>query len=210
MARSAARDPEFTLTAGTYYVVARLGGHELRDRLTVRAGQRTSRVLVLGAGKVRLATRLTGAQAPLADHVTYRIERLDGGKEIQHTARPDAELDLPAGRYRFESRVAPTGLVQVREIDVKAGTALQLTFDHPVGFARLRLVEPGGGQAVGEPFWEVRDKAGRPIWAGQAVEPRVPLAPGSYRAVAEHRDRRFERAFDITAGDQRQVDVRAE
>ena len=78
VARSAARQADFVLPPGTYYVVARHGSVEARERLAVGPGDVVRRTLTLPAGRLALATKPVGAAQAPSELISYRVERLDG------------------------------------------------------------------------------------------------------------------------------------
>ena len=109
VARSAARQADFVLPPGTYYVVARQGGvGGAREPGALRpatwCGARST--WPLAAWRWRPAERRCAPAA--GDVVSYRVERLDGpAPEVVTTSRPSPVLVLPDGRYRVEGRYGP-------------------------------------------------------------------------------------------------------
>ena len=63
VARSAARQADFVLPPGTYYVIARHGSIEARESLAVGPGDVVKRTLSVAAGRLALATKPVGAGA---------------------------------------------------------------------------------------------------------------------------------------------------
>jgi hypothetical protein len=78
VARSAARQADFVLPPGTYYVIARLGSIEARESLAVGPGDVVKRALSVAAGRLALATKPLGRRAASSEPISYRVERLDG------------------------------------------------------------------------------------------------------------------------------------
>jgi Ca-activated chloride channel homolog len=210
VARSAARQAEFVLPPGTYYVIARLGGVETRELLALTPGDTVRRTLTLPAGRLALSTRLSGGVAPAAgDTISYRIERLDGpDRDVVTTSRLTPTLQLPNGRYRVEGRYGVMNARTVREVDVRAGQVQQLTLEHQAGVLKLRLT--GGGGSISDVFWDVRDEAGRYVWTTGQSEPTVILQAGRYVVRAETREKRYDRAVDLRGGETRLLEVTAD
>lgn len=209
IARSAARQAEFVLPAGTYYVMARLGSVEARERLALAPGDTIRRTLTLAAGRLTLATRLGGGTMPAAsDPISYRIERLDGPPgDVVTTSRAAPTLQLAAGRYRVEGRYGLTNARSVREVEIKAGQTQQLTLEHQAGVLKLRLT---GLVAISDVFWDVRDETGRNVWTTGQSEPTMILQAGRYVVRAETRDKRYDRQVDLRGGETRLLELTAD
>ena len=209
IARSAARQADFVLPPGTYYVNVRQGTAEAQERVAVGPGDVVRRTLSLTAGRLSLSTRpLAGTQ--LGVPVSYRIDRIDGGASDQiATSRPSPDFYLPTGRYRVEGRYGVMNARVVREIDIRAGQTQQVGFDHQASTLRLRLVGAGGAP-VGEVFWDIRDQAGRTVWTTGQTEPSVTLQAGRYQIRAETREKRYERALELGTGEAKAFELTAD
>jgi hypothetical protein len=210
VARSAARQADFVLPPGTYYVIARLGTIEARESLAVGPGDVVKRSLSVAAGRLALATKPMGATQTLSEPVSYRVERIDGAPaEAITTSRASPVLLLSGGRYRVEGRYGAMNVRAVREIEVKAGQTQQLTLEHQAATLKLRLVG-GGGVPLGEVFWDVRDESGATVWTTGQAEPSATLQAGRYRVRAETRDKRYERAIELRSGEAKALELTAD
>ena len=208
VARSAATAPSFRLPAGNYYIVARKGSVEMRDRVTVRAGEIDRRILVLDAGRLGLSVKLSGGRIEPDGPVTHRIERIDVQPgEVQSVRGLEAGLDLAAGQYRLESRAGFGNVRLVREFRLAAGSTERIAIDHPAALARFRLSERVGAAPMVDASYEVRDRAGLLVWEGLGADAKVLLLAGRYTVKAESRDGAVERAFEVRAGEERQVEI---
>ncbi len=209
VARSAGRQADFVLPPGTYYVTVRQGGAETRERLALSPGEVVRRTLTLATGRLALAINVPGAQGA-GELVAYRVERLDASPpEVITTSRPAPVLVLAPGRYRVEGRYGTMNARVVRDVEVRAGQAQQLTLEPQAASVRLRLV--GNNVSAGmEVFWEVRDEAGRPVWTTGQNEPAATLQAGRYQVRATSRDKRYERAIELRPGETRVVEVAAD
>ena len=201
IARSAARQAQFLLPPGTYYVNVRQGGAETQDRVAVGPGELVRRTLPLAAGRLSLSTRPIGGAQTLSGPVSYRVDRLDGSSpDALATSRPSADLYLAAGRYRVEARYGVANARVAREVDIKAGQTQQIDFEHQASTLKLSLTG-ARGNPLGEVFWEVLDQRGHTVWTTGQAEPSVTLQTGRYRIRAETRDKRYERMVDVPAGE---------
>jgi Ca-activated chloride channel homolog len=204
--RSATRQADFVLSPGTYYVVARQGSVEVRERLAVGPGDVVRKTLNLAAGRLALATKPVGAAQALSELVSYRVERLDSVPEVIVTSRAVPVLSLPAGRYRVEGRYGAMNARTLREVEVKAGQAQQLILEPQAAALKLRLLA-NGAPVLAEVFWDIRDEAGATVWTTGQSEPSATLQAGRYSVRAETRDKRYDRAIELRAGEARLVEL---
>ena len=206
VARSARAQPEFALPAGTYYVIARHQGVEVRERLALAAGESVRRTLSLNTGRLALSSRLLGAGQPIGDGVSYRIERLDVvPADVRRASGGTVDLALAAGRYRIEARAGNANARASEEVEMRAGDTRQLRIELRAGSVALRLRDTG--QAGASLHWRVLDADGRTVLVTLDDAPRVTLQAGRYTVQADTRDRRLERAFEVRAGQSQTLDI---
>ena len=135
---------------------------------------------------------------------------LDGAApEVITTSRAAPVLVLPGGRYRVEGRYGAMNARTVRDIEVKAGQTQQLTLEPQAAALRLRLVA-NGLPVLAEVLWDIRDEAGATVWTTGQPEPSATLQAGRYSVRAETRDKRFDRAIELRAGESRLVELAAD
>jgi Ca-activated chloride channel family protein len=207
LARSAAQQASFVVPPGSYYVVARQGLVEARERLAIGPGEEARRALNIAAGRLALATRTNLAEAPGPEPVSYTVLRLDGfGQETLTTSLPAPTLSLPSGRYRVDGRYGPANGQSAREVEVKAGQTVPLVLEPPVGMLRLRLT----GAGYGETWWEIFDDKGKGVWMDGQPQAKASLQAGRYVVRAETRGKRYERAVELRAGEVKLVDIAAQ
>src|SRR5262249_40941263 len=114
--RSSARQADFVVPPGTYYVVARQGGAETRERLAVGPGGVVRRPLTLAGARLMRGTKAAGGGSGAEELVSYRVERLDGAApEVIATSRTAPVLTLPSGRYRVVGRFGAINARTVRD-----------------------------------------------------------------------------------------------
>jgi Ca-activated chloride channel family protein len=203
VARSAARQAEFVLPPGVYYIIARQGGVEARERLEVGSGDLVSRTLFAAAGRVSLSSTIVGPAAA-GDLVSYDIKRLDDPTQDEiTTSRPSPVLFLPSGRYRVEGRYGLTNVRTVREFDLKAGQTLQLSLEHQIAALRLQFA----GRAATEVSWEVHDEDGRIVWTSDEAETVVTLQAGRYLVAMTTSGKHEARTLELRAGETKLVEI---
>jgi hypothetical protein len=91
---------------------------------------------------------------------------------------------------------------------VRPGPVQQLTLEHQP--AVLRLLLTGGGAALSDAFWDIRDETGRNVWTTGQSEPSVILQAGRYVVRAETRDKRYDRQVDLRGGETRLLELTAD
>jgi len=85
VARSAASQAEFALPPGTYYITARQGSSEARERLEIGSGDVVRRTLTAAGGRLGLMAGAPGSTAP-ADE---RAAELRTGEPVPVKRRAD-------------------------------------------------------------------------------------------------------------------------
>ena len=198
VARSAAQPAEFMLPPGTYYIVARQGVVEARERLAVGPGDVVRRTLAVAAGSLALSTKLPALGAGADAYISYTVTRLDNtAQEAVTTSRPTPTLLLPSGRYRVEGRYGLMNVKAVRDIEIKSGQTQQLVIEHEAASVRLRIV----GSGPTDVSWIIRDQTGKAVWTGAHTEAVANLQAGRYVVGAETRNKRDERSVELRAGE---------
>jgi Ca-activated chloride channel family protein len=210
VARSAARNAEFMLPAGTYHVAARRGAAEVREVVALAAGDDIARTLVLGTARLSLSTRLTSRPDSTGVQAAYRVVRSDDKTEVARADGPAFDIELPPGRYAVESRVGDQNAVATREIEMKVGADQSLVLNPAAAPVQLKLSGAPPALAAPEIFWEVQDAAGRTVWRTIGSEPQGVLAGGRYTARLEIRERRVEKPFEVRPGEATTVELGAE
>jgi Ca-activated chloride channel family protein len=206
IARSAMNPAEFILQSGTYYAVARQGSIEARERLAVVAGDVITQTLSAPAGRLTISSKTAGGILP-SRNISYTIERIDvATQEPISTSQPTPDLQLPPGRYRVEGRYGMMNVTAVQEIEVRAGLAREIVFEHQAATLKLRFQTAGPADV----YWGIMDHAGRPVWTSAQPEPVAILQAGTYRISAEAKEKRYEQRIDLRAGENRVVDIKGD
>lgn len=207
--RSNATVAEFTLPAGTYYVAARAGEGETRQRVAVGAGDSLKRTLVVPVARLKISSLVAGQPAADGMGLNYRITSLDEEpREVARSVMPDLDLMLKAGRYRISANLGTLNVKAVQEVVLEAGKPAEVSLNLEAAEVSLKP-PPGMGAMAGETFWEIKDGAGKAVWHTSIAEPKAVLAPGRYTVKLETRDKRLEAAFDVRSGERRAVQLGA-
>ena len=207
LARALAPTAEFQLPAGTYYISARSGNAETRQRIAVGAGDVVKRTLALGAARLKVSAPASLTTQQEGHGIVYRVFALDGDKrEVAHSTKPEFETLLNAGRYRVSATLEAHNFTAAQDIVLEAGKPAAVVMKFDAAEISFRL--PAGASAVpGEIFWEIKDNNGRAFWHTAVAEPKLLLAPGKYTVRVETRDRGTEAAFEVRTGEDRQIDL---
>jgi Ca-activated chloride channel family protein len=207
VARSAASQAEFILPPGAYYIVARQGGVETRERVEIAAGDTVRRTLGGAVGRLALSS---SSPIPLAGNlVSYTVKRLDDpDQEAIWTSHPVPVLALPAGRYRIEGRYGLTNLATARDVEIKAGQTVQLPIEHRAATLKVRLT--GVGRGLADVTWEVRDESDHVVWASSLSEDSAILQAGRYRVSATTAAKQPDQTVELRTGEAKVVEMRAQ
>ena len=207
VARSRAATAEFTLPAGTYYVSARAGEGEVRQRIAVGAGDVVKRALILPLVAVKISTLIAGQPGTAAQGIVYRVSALDGDrKEIVRSVMPELALQLLPGRYRVTARLDAQHIKADEVITIEAGKSSDVVLKIDAAEVALKL---GTQQFAnpGEAYWEIADVNGKPIWHTMDSEPKALLPPGRYTVSLEFRDKRTQAAFEVHSGERKVLQI---
>jgi len=200
LARSAQREPAFTLPEGEYRIAARLDVAQASMTAQVSAGEERVATLRLPAGRLVIETALEGQSGPVDGNVVYRMFRLDGGEpELIHaSARAQYESFFPAGRYRVVSAYGLGNAVETQDVEIKPGQTASLSFTHAAGRAQLGLVKVKGGLTLGQVNWSIRDSNGEEVFTSTETIPEPNLRAGQYVAIAERQGQTARQAFTVS------------
>src|SRR5262249_42958303 len=119
------------------------------------------------------------------------------------TSRLAPSLFLPSGRYRVEGRYGVSNVQTAREIELKAGQALQISLDLQIAALRLRF----SGPVPTEGSWEVRHQEGRTGGTSDESETAATRQAGRYLVAMTGPRREEERRQELRAGEARLVEA---
>jgi Ca-activated chloride channel family protein len=206
VARSRAASASFTLPAGTYYVSARSGEAEVRQRIAIGAGDSVKRTLVLPLVPVKVTAVIAGQPAGADQKLTYRVYALDGdtAKPIARSLQPALDLTLLPGKYRFAAHLDANHIKVSQDVVLEAGKHADVSLK--IDAAEVSLKGPAASSGL-ENFWQISDSDGKPVWHTAAAEPKALLAPGRYVVKLENRDKSLEAAFEVHAGERKTLQL---
>ena len=211
IARSAATRPAFILGAGTYYVTARIGMSEVRQRIGIGAGDTVKRSLTFGFGKLIIEPQLTTQRGDVSGQalpVSLRVLSLENdGRQIFWGRAPAGDLKVAAGRYRIEGQLDTGEVKASQDVEVEAGgeRRVALKFEGnalSLGLEPSPVVQANAGTAVSAGSWEVRDARGAIVARSTLATPTLVLPPGRYGVRYEVQSRISEKMVDIASDGQ--------
>lgn len=206
VARAHAAEASFTLPSGTYYVSARSGAAEVRQRIAVGIGETVKKTLTLAFAPLELSALVAGAPATADQGVVYRVDRMDGDKaRVARAVGPKAAFSLPPGRYMVTASLAASPLSAAQEITLEAGKPATAVLKIDGGLVRFR--PPSGAVFAGDAYWEVLDAKGTPVWRKTGADAKALLAPGHYKVRFDAQSTRRETEFDVRAGETKEIEI---
>lgn len=203
--RSADPRPVFTVPAGTYYVVARAGVAEVRDRIAVGTGDDVKHVLKFDVATLTAVVDIPADVSTVGDVISIRVFKADDARrEIARGTGREATFLLPPQKYRLEARLGEENVRADATVDLVAGKVERVPLR--LDIAELR-VTPRSAAARGEPvFWRVKDETGRTVMhSGSNAPHRARLAPGKYVLQSDMGSETQEQALELRASEVRTV-----
>ena len=138
----------FTVPAGKYQVIAKVGKAAATETLEVSAGQKTDHTLILGSGTLKVAVLAEDGGKPVRGAYVrvYEAEPQADGKRRQVTAgNQRTTFTLPAGKYFVTGTVGKA--VASKQIEISSGKRLEETLVAAVGGLKVSVVPDRRGKA---------------------------------------------------------------
>lgn len=211
LARSVAPRPMFVLPAGTYYVSAKLGAAETRERIAIGTGDIVKRVITLNGAWTQLTALFDAALASKPVPVNFSVvKKSKDATEVAHLnglSGSAADVFLPQGSYRIEARVGRLNVSGATDAEIVAGPKVAVAVT--VAMSELTLQPaPETSTSIG---WDVRDGQGRVLQrsAASRAQKTLLMAPGHYLVRVEAGETRFEKPIDLKPGERKTVQLSA-
>ena len=210
VAESTDAAPRFDVDPGSYIVHAVYGLVSAAKFVTVKAAQPAQQTIVLSAGAVRLTAFAGGAPAP-EGAVTFKLTRDEGGmaRVAAGSVRPGQLLRLPAGDYHVASSYGDANATVEADIKIAPGKLVEAQVHHKAARVSLKLVERPGGPELQDTSWTIMTPGGDVIRDSIGALSGVVLMEGDYTVIARREGRLYQQSFDVRAGVDESVEVRA-
>lgn len=199
---------QFALEPGSYLVHAAFGRASASARVSI--GQETRRqTMVLNAGGLKLDASLPDGSAVRHGKLSFDIYDIgeDGERDLILPGVPPAKtVRLPAGTYHIVSRYGEVNATIRADLRVEAGKLTEAAIEHRAAQVTLNLVRSENGFPLADTAWSVIGASGEVLVEDVGAYPTMILAAGEYTAIANHRDQVFQHNFEVVAG--RDVTVR--
>ena len=204
--------PTAALAPGSYLVNAAYGKAHLTKKITVKANQPVEEIFVLNCGGLRLSSILANQQPVSKKSVTYSIysdERDQFGKrtKVMSDAKPGLIIRLNAGIYHVVSKYGDANAIVSSDVTVEPGKLSEATVNHSAAKVSFKLVLQPGGEALANTKWSVLTPQGEIVKESTGALPTHILAAGTYLLLARYEGRNFKQEFNVTPGDNKQIEV---
>jgi hypothetical protein len=204
--------PTLQLPAGQYAVNASFGRAYLTEMINVRNGRRERKSFVLNAGGLRVIAKVKGGRSIQEGSAHFDIfsdERDQSGarRRVVTNARPGRITRLNSGIYHIVSRLGDANAQVSAEVAVEAGKLTEAVVNHEAAKVTFKLVQRTAGEALADTQWIVMTKAGNIVKETAGALPTHVFAPGSYSVSARWGGKLFTRTFQITTGENVEIEV---
>lgn len=201
---------KFELSPGNYVVHVAYGRAQASDTITVAEGNNTKNV-VLEAGGLRLSAAVTGDVAiPINllhfDVFTAGTSDADRAIVAQGIGANDI-LTVNAGTYHIVSYFGDVNAVVRADLRVEPGQLTDATLYHRAAQTSFKLVSEAGGEAIADVDWTVKTADGTTVFTDTGAFPSTVLQEGDYLVFAKRGETVFNREFEVTPGQPREVEV---
>ncbi|MFV0299013.1 MAG: vWA domain-containing protein [Hyphomicrobiaceae bacterium] len=204
VARSAAPHPRFKLPSGTYFVIARRGAVEIRDRIIVRPGAFEKRQLVLDSSELAVAVNVAGGLMTGRGPISVNLVRQGtppAQREVLSASGANVTFETSAGSYQLDTHVGLGNVRSTRDITLRPGEQDRVSINFPAGAVSLRLLDKAKTLPIPDVSWEILDRDGKSVWVGVATRADALLLAGRYQVKAEGRGQKVERQIDVRSGE---------
>lgn len=210
IAKSDKAAADFSLPPGNYVVHAAYGRAQISQNVTVGTGD-NDQVIVFNAGALRLNAAVTGDIAIPLNLLRFNIYAGDGTETerdaVAEGVTPNDIVTLNAGTYHIVSYFGDINAVVRADLRVEPGQLTEATLYHRAAQVQFKLVSEAGGEAIADVDWTVKTSDGQTVFTNIGAFPSTVLAEGDYEVLAKRGETVYNRAFEVTAGQPREIEV---
>ena len=210
--RSSDPSPIFVLNVGSYLVHASMG--YARNTQVVQLGEQPQILrLILPAGGLQLSSNI--GQKGDDRRVKYDILDTDldefGERKVLIKDAPvNTIIPLSEGAYQIVSRFGDANAEIREDVVITAAQLTSVFVEHKAASITFKLVSETGGEALADTSWTILDASGEKVQQGVGAFPTYILSEGEYSVIAAHNNESFSREFDVTAGEDKEIELLAE
>jgi hypothetical protein len=213
VAKSDTATADLQLPPGEYVVHVAYGRAQASDTLTVAPGE-NSKTIVLDAGALRLNAAVTG-DVPIPINLVRFDVFTSGSSEADRTPvaesiTPNDIVTLNAGTYHVVSYFGSVNAVVRADLRVEPGQMTDATLYHRASQVSFKLVSEPGGEAIANVEWTIKSADGEIVFTDISAFPAAVLSEGDYMVLAKRGESVFNREFQVTPGQAREIEVLTE
>ena len=211
VATSEGGDAEFRLNPGTYLIHTAYGFAQATNRIVI-GKEVLSKMVTLNAGGIKFSASLKDGETLNHEPISFDIygmtfdERGERNK-IASNIKPGSIIRLSADTYHVVSRFGSVNAVVRADIQVLPGKLTEATVLHKAADITLKLVNERGGEAIANTTWSVLSPGGDVVVEATGAFPDFILAAGEYEALARNNGRTYVHQFEVSSGEDREVEV---
>jgi hypothetical protein len=213
VASSKGGSADFQLAPGDYFVNVSFGRAGVTKKLTVPdSGNMQKQVMVLDAGGIVL-NAVSGSDVRIPpDELSFSIYSSDVKEDgtrglVMADVKPNTLIGISAGTYHVVSEYGQVNAIIRADIQVESGKVTEATIQHRAAKITLKLVSDAGGEAIADTAWSILTSSGDIVAESVSAFPTMVLSEGVYTAVARNKDKIYQRDFNVTAGQNSDVEV---
>lgn len=211
VATSEGGDAEFRLNPGTYLIHTAYGYAQATNRIVI-GKEVMSKMVTLNAGGIKFDASLQDGDSLGSEPVSFDVYGMEfderGERDlIASNVKPGSIVRLNADTYHVVSRYGDVNAVIRADIQVLPGKLTEATIFHKAADITLKLVNERGGEAIANTTWSVLSPGGDVVVEATGAFPDFVLAAGEYEAVARNNGRTYLHTFEVTPGEDREVEV---
>ncbi|QFT31667.1 hypothetical protein FIV00_14320 [Labrenzia sp. THAF82] len=204
-------DAEFRLEPGSYLIHTAYGYAQSTNRIMI-GKEVQSKMVTLNAGGIKFGATLKDGQTIDGKPVSFDVYGLEfderGERDlIVSNVTPGSIVRLNADTYHVVSRYGDVNAVVRADVQVLPGKLTEATIFHKAAGITLKLVNERGGEAIANTTWSVLSPGGDVVVEATGAFPDFVLAAGEYEALARNNGRTYLHTFEVTPGEDREVEV---
>ncbi|MCV0428482.1 MAG: hypothetical protein K5905_23740, partial [Roseibium sp.] len=211
VATSNGGDAEFRLNPGTYLIHTAYGFAQATNRIVI-GKEVQSKMVTLNAGGIKFNASLKDGDnlnhEPIAfDIYGMTFDERGERNRVASNVKPGSIIRLSADTYHVVSRFGSVNAVVRADIQVLPGKLTEATVLHKAADITLKLVNERGGEAIANTTWSVLSPGGDVVVEATGAFPDFILAAGEYEALARNNGRTYVHKFEVSSGEDREVEV---